>query len=79
VIAPSRNDPTKPHRYFTPCSPGDPDAREMSWMDIAADDLLEPELTIKDFLEAVEKGRATVGAEDLALQIKFTEEFGQEG
>jgi len=27
---------------LTPCSPGDPDAIEMSWMDVPGEKLLEP-------------------------------------
>ncbi len=27
---------------LTPCSPGDPDAIEMTWMDVPGDKLLEP-------------------------------------
>lgn len=27
---------------FTPCSPGDPEAIEMTWMEVPGDKLLEP-------------------------------------
>ena len=31
---------------LTPCSPGDPGATEMSWMDVPGDKLLEPVITM---------------------------------
>ena len=31
---------------LTPCSPGDPGAIEMSWMDIDGDKLLEPQISM---------------------------------
>lgn len=64
---------------FTPCSPGDEGAREMNWMDIGTDELKEPPLTIKDFIKAVKNNRPTVNEADIALHIKFTDDFGQEG
>ncbi|EPZ34508.1 hypothetical protein ROZALSC1DRAFT_28221 [Rozella allomycis CSF55] len=79
VKAPSRSDPKKLTLHYTPCSPGDPDAKPMTWGDIEADQLLEPPLTIRDFLKALRTSRPTVSASDLDQQVKFTSEFGQEG
>lgn len=31
---------------LTPCSPGDPDAIEMTWMDVEGDKLFEPPVTM---------------------------------
>ncbi|CCH42646.1 vacuolar protein-sorting-associated protein 4 [Wickerhamomyces ciferrii] len=62
-----------------PCSPGDSDAIEMNWMQIEADELQEPELTIKDFIKAIKTTRPTVNETDLQKQIDFTNDFGQEG
>lgn len=31
---------------FTPCSPGDPEAKEMTWMDVPGDKLLEPKVSM---------------------------------
>lgn len=70
-------DPDK--KKYTPCSPGDPLAIEMSWVDIEADELQEPALTIKDFLKAIKTTRPTVNEEDLRKQEEFTRDFGQEG
>ncbi|AAS52419.1 AEL265Wp [Eremothecium gossypii ATCC 10895] len=66
-------------RKLTPCSPGDEDAIEMSWVDIEAEELQEPALTIKDFLKAIKTSRPTVNEVDLQKQEEFTRDFGQEG
>ncbi|KAJ5188780.1 ATPase AAA-type core [Penicillium cf. griseofulvum] len=63
----------------TPCSPGDAGAVEMSWLDIDADKLLEPPLTLKDFVKAVKNSRPTVSGEDLTRNAEWTKEFGSEG
>ncbi|AQZ12010.1 VPS4 (YPR173C) [Zygosaccharomyces parabailii] len=70
-------DPNSPR--LVPCSPGDVGAMELSWIDIEADELQEPELTIKDFLKAVKTTRPTVNEQDLKKQLEFTRDFGQEG
>lgn len=31
---------------FTPCSPGDPEALEMTWMEVPGDQLLEPQVSM---------------------------------
>ncbi|CEP64681.1 AAA family ATPase VPS4 LALA0_S13e00540g [Lachancea lanzarotensis] len=67
------------HRKLIPCSPGDDGAIELSWTDIEADELQEPELNIKDFLKAVKITRPTVNEGDLKKQEEFTNDFGQEG
>ncbi|KAI9360538.1 P-loop containing nucleoside triphosphate hydrolase protein [Pilaira anomala] len=79
VEAPLRQDPTKRGRFLTPCSPGDPDAIEMTWIDIEPDQLLEPELTVHDFIKAVKTSRPTVNQADIKQQVEFTNDFGQEG
>jgi len=38
------SDPPRTAKKLTPCSPGDPKAKEMTWNDIGTDDLLEPPL-----------------------------------
>lgn len=43
VQGPSRADPnTVVDDLLTPCSPGDPGAIEMTWVDVPGDKLLEP-------------------------------------
>ncbi|KAJ5601890.1 vacuolar protein sorting-associated protein 4 [Penicillium lagena] len=64
---------------FTPCSPGDAGAIEMTWLSIEAEQLLEPPLVLKDFIKAVRNSRPTVSHEDLTRNAEWTEEFGSEG
>ncbi|KAJ5878637.1 hypothetical protein N7455_002102 [Penicillium solitum] len=64
---------------LTPCSPGDAGAMEMNWLDVDADKLLEPTLTLKDFIKAVKNSRPTVSGEDLTRNAEWTQEFGSEG
>ena len=78
-MAPSRDNPSVMREYLTPCSPGDTGAIEKTWNDVESDELLEPELTIADFLKAVATNRPTVNQADLEQQVKFTNDFGQEG
>ncbi|KAI0461897.1 Vacuolar protein sorting-associated protein 4 [Komagataella kurtzmanii] len=70
--------PTEDGKY-TPCSPGDEGAVEMSWMDLETEQLQEPELTMKDFIKAVKNNRPTVNKQDLARFEGFTNDFGSEG
>ena len=79
VRAPDRMDPTREREYLTPCSPGDAGAKEMTWHDVEGDELLEPPLTVKDFIKAAETSKPTVNEVDLEKHRKFTEDFGQEG
>ncbi|KAJ5861494.1 uncharacterized protein N7529_008804 [Penicillium soppii] len=64
---------------LTPCSPGDAGAVEMSWLNVEADQLLEPPLVLKDFIKAVKNSRPTVSGEDLTRNSEWTQEFGSEG
>mmetsp|Transcript_3165 Transcript_3165/g.4629 ORF Transcript_3165/g.4629 Transcript_3165/m.4629 type:complete len:443 (-) Transcript_3165:81-1409(-) len=64
---------------LTPCSPGDPQAIEMTWIDVPTDKLIEPPVVAKDFLRALANTRPSVNKDDLKKQEKFTLEFGQEG
>jgi len=65
--------------FYTPCSPGDPEAESLSLMDIKADDLLVPNVSRYDFDKVIANTRPSVSQEDIALHIQFTKEFGQEG
>lgn len=79
ILAPDRANPALSRAYLTPCSPGDPDAQEMSWMQIDGNDLMEPILSLPDFLKSLRTTRPTVSDADIQEHIKFTQEFGQEG
>ncbi|KAI1006390.1 Vacuolar protein sorting-associated protein 4 [Podosphaera aphanis] len=64
---------------LTPCSPGDSGAIEMTWTEVDSDKLLEPPLTLKDFVRAVKGARPTVSQEDIKRSEDWTNEFGSEG
>ncbi|XP_013979788.1 vacuolar protein sorting-associated protein 4A isoform X2 [Salmo salar] len=50
---------------LTPCSPGDPAAIEMTWMEVSSDKLLEPIVCMSDMLRSLSTTRPTVNTEDL--------------
>jgi vacuolar protein-sorting-associated protein 4 len=62
---------------LTPCSPGAPGAIEKSWTDVNSDELLEPPLTIADFVKAISVNRKTVTDADVRRHIAFTDESGE--
>jgi len=64
---------------LTPCSPGDPGAMELTWEQVDGDRLLEPPLTLKDFIKAVKNSRPTVSKEDIQKSEEWTRDFGSEG
>lgn len=66
-------------RLLTPCSPGVFGAQEMTWENGTADTLLEPVLTMNDFLKALKNTRPTVNSDDLKRYVQFTHEFGLDG
>lgn len=66
-------------RKVTPCSPGEPDAIEMTWESVSTDELLEPIVDFKDFIKSIKSSRPTVSQEDLKRNSEWTEEFGSEG
>ena len=54
---------------LTPCSPGDPEAMEMTWMDVPGDKLLEPVVCMVSG-----KGERTTQSQEvggLSLRIKM--------
>ena len=71
------DDGTARMRYM-PCSPGDPDAREMTWMDVESDELREPHLVMNDFLKALHAVRPSVSAADIQKHLDFMRESGAE-
>ncbi|XP_061681849.1 vacuolar protein sorting-associated protein 4B-like isoform X1 [Syngnathoides biaculeatus] len=64
---------------LTPCSPGDPGAVAMTWMDVPGENLLEPVVSMADMLRSLSNIKPTVNDDDLHKLTKFTEDFGQEG
>ncbi|XP_076009710.1 vacuolar protein sorting-associated protein 4B-like [Genypterus blacodes] len=64
---------------LTPCSPGDPNAFAMTWMEVPGEKLLEPVVSMADMLRSLSSTKPTVNEQDLGKLKKFTEDFGQEG
>uniref|UniRef100_A0A646QEJ3 vesicle-fusing ATPase n=1 Tax=Hemiscolopendra marginata TaxID=943146 RepID=A0A646QEJ3_9MYRI len=80
VSGPSRADPNViVDDLLTPCSPGQPGAIEMSWMDVPSDKLAEPPVGMTDMLRSLATSKPTVNEEDLKKLRDFTNDFGQEG
>eukprot|EP00835_Amoeboradix_gromovi_P005409 NODE_505_length_7533_cov_0.471886.p2 type:complete len:421 gc:universal NODE_505_length_7533_cov_0.471886:2136-3398(+) len=79
VQAKDRKDINKMKVYWTPCSPGDPNAIEKTWMEVQGDELLEPTLNIQDFYKAVQNNRPTVSKADLVEHEKWAQQFGMDG
>ncbi|EJD74434.1 aaa ATPase [Loa loa] len=67
------------HDLLTPCSPGDPGAMAMSFIDVPADKLAEPILSMSDMLRSLMNTKPTVNKADLDKLMQFTKDFGQEG
>ncbi|PAV81510.1 hypothetical protein WR25_05936 [Diploscapter pachys] len=80
VSAPSHKDPAiLDHNMWTPCSPEDPQAKEMSWLDLENGSLTVPPLTLRDVEESLSTTKPTVNAAELEKLEKFKNEFGQKG
>lgn len=77
---PSPQDPNKiEDDLLTPCSPGDQGAREMTWMQVPGEKLLEPVVNLADMLRSLATSKPTVNSADLKKFEDFTRDFGQEG
>lgn len=67
------------NRMLTPCSPGDPEKIEMTYDDVKSEELLAPDVMLKDFEVALNDSHPTVSKDDIQKQIDWTNEFGSEG
>ncbi|KAF7275100.1 hypothetical protein GWI33_012184 [Rhynchophorus ferrugineus] len=80
IRGPSPKDPSViVDDLLIPCSPGDPGAIEMTWMEVDGDKLAEPPVTMNDMLRSLATSKPTVNDEDLVKLEKFMKDFGQEG
>jgi vacuolar protein-sorting-associated protein 4 len=83
ITSPDREDPSVlVPNCWTPCSNGDAEAVEMSWMQGDTQypgKLVEPKVDFKDMRRAMYTTKPSVGKDDLEELQKFTLEFGQEG
>ena len=77
---PSPTDPsTTVDDLLTPCGPREIGAMEMMWVQVPSDKLLEPRLTLQDFIKSIKSTQPTVNAADLERFEEFTCDFGQMG
>ncbi|KAG1653035.1 hypothetical protein FOA52_008513 [Chlamydomonas sp. UWO 241] len=64
------------------CSPSEPGSEEhnLQWFadNNLAGQVLPPKITMRDFSKVLLRARPTVSQDDLAVFVKFTEEFGEE-
>jgi len=76
-------DPTNPqvtvHDLWMPCSAGDRQGVEKSWMDIPGDKLFEGPVDFNMMLRSLNSQKKTVNEEDLEKLSKFASDFGQDG
>ena len=80
VQGPMPTDPTQVvDDLYRPCHKTDPEAIEMTWMEVPWDKLLEPQISFSDFQNSLNNTRPTVNESDLKQFVKFTEDFGQKG
>ncbi|XP_038070101.1 vacuolar protein sorting-associated protein 4B-like [Patiria miniata] len=80
ISGPSPVDPSViVHDLLTPCSPGHPQAFEMTWLNVPGEKLAEPKITVKDLQKSLDHIKPSVNVDDLGKYVKFTEDFGQEG
>lgn len=79
ISGPDRDTGVIRNDYLTPCSPGDPDAQEMTWIQVEGSKLKEPEISFSDFQRSLKTVRPSVSSSDITEHVKFTQDFGQEG
>ena len=66
-------------RYFEPCGPSSRGAIRMTWQSVPSGMLQRPIPRPEDILDALEKIKATVSAEDEVRFREWTERFGSNG
>lgn len=64
---------------WTPCSPSDAGATEMSLYDVPGEQLLPPKVSVKHFMDAVRATKPSVSPGDLVRQEEWTSQFGMDG
>eukprot|EP00754_Rhynchopus_humris_P036515 Rhum_TRINITY_DN18637_c0_g1::Rhum_TRINITY_DN18637_c0_g1_i1::g.167967::m.167967/K12196/VPS4; vacuolar protein-sorting-associated protein 4 len=81
VNGPDPDDPTKTvSTRLVPCSPGDPDGKEMTLFKLPNPKMvMPPDVSMDDFLRAFRNARPSVSDADITEHKKFTADFGQEG
>lgn len=70
----------KPHDGgWTPTFPSDPEAKQMTIMDMDPKLLRCPDVSMDDFMAAIHRIKPSVNEKDIEDHIKWTAEFGQDG
>lgn len=64
---------------YTPCSPGDPEALEMSYLDIKDEELATPLVELRDVIKALKQSHPTSTPESLQKYVEWTQTSGSEG
>ncbi|KAJ5070263.1 vacuolar protein sorting-associated protein 4b [Anaeramoeba ignava] len=79
----SGEDPDDPKKVrddlLTPCSPGDEGAMKMTWEKVNNEDLFVPVIGVEDFMKSLTLIRPSVTTKDIDQQLKFTQDFGEDG
>jgi vacuolar protein-sorting-associated protein 4 len=70
---------TMPDGMMVPTFPSDPAGVQLTLMQVDPAKLKAPDVTTDDFFAALARIKPSVGEEDLVAQVKFTEDFGQDG
>ncbi|CAF3874355.1 unnamed protein product, partial [Rotaria sp. Silwood1] len=70
--------PCGPRQLWLVCSPGDPDAQELTLDKIKSDELCEPPVSMSDMLAALATQKRTITGNDLLDYQKFTHDFGRD-
>lgn len=79
VVAPDRDDNTRNRDYCMPCSPSDSGAYQATWLTVEPDMLMEPPVSYRDMLHALNSTKPSTNAADIDEHQKWTTEFGTEG
>lgn len=70
---------TTARELYTPCPPSDPEAIEMTLMQVPQNCLLPPPVSADDFYRILDSAKTSVSEADLHQHLQFTENFGMEG
>ena len=79
VQGPSPTDPdTTVDDLLTPCGPREQGAMEMTLGEVPKNKLLEPRVTLSDFLKSMKESSPAIKAQDLKMIQDFKADFGEE-
>ncbi|PAV62366.1 hypothetical protein WR25_16743 isoform J [Diploscapter pachys] len=76
VRVPSPNNPAVQYDMWTACSPNDPSAKKMSYLDFNGDELAVPQMTMQDVIASLQIVKPTVNNADLAKFEQYNKDLG---